>query len=53
MMHMDSVVEGSGRVSFLYELVEGVCRNSYALNVGRLAGLPFEVIDMADKIVRG
>ncbi|AOA60974.1 DNA mismatch repair protein [Komagataella phaffii CBS 7435] len=37
---------------FLYKLVEGVCENSYGLNVARMALIPEEVISKAFEISR-
>jgi DNA mismatch repair protein MSH3 len=38
---------GSGDVTFLYEVGEGVAHRSYGLNVAKLAGLPKSLIDKA------
>jgi DNA mismatch repair protein MSH3 len=39
--------DGSGDVTFLYEVGEGVAHRSYGLNVAKLAGLPKSLIDKA------
>jgi DNA mismatch repair protein MSH3 len=39
--------DGSGDVTFLYEVGEGVAHRSYGLNVAKLAGLPKSLIDRA------
>lgn len=31
-------------ITFLYKLADGACPNSFGMNVGRLAGLPAEVL---------
>ncbi|KAK4940618.1 Mismatch repair protein msh3 [Elasticomyces elasticus] len=40
-------VDGEDEVTFLYEVGEGVAHRSYGLNVGKLAGLPKVVLDVA------
>jgi DNA mismatch repair protein MSH3 len=39
--------DGSGDVTFLYEVGEGVAHRSYGLNVAKLAGLPKSLVDRA------
>ena len=39
--------DGSGDVTFLYEVGEGVAHRSYGLNVAKLAGLPKALIERA------
>jgi DNA mismatch repair protein MSH3 len=39
--------DGTGDVTFLYEVGEGVAHRSYGLNVAKLAGLPKALIDKA------
>ena len=39
--------DGSGDVTFLYEVGEGVAHRSYGLNVAKLAGLPKALLDTA------
>jgi DNA mismatch repair protein MSH3 len=39
--------DGSGDVTFLYEVGEGVAHRSYGLNVAKLAGLPKSLIERA------
>lgn len=39
--------DGSGDVTFLYEVGEGVAHRSYGLNVAKLAGLPKSLIETA------
>ncbi len=45
------VREWQGEVVFLYALVEGVSSRAYGIDVGRLAGLPGEVLDRARQIL--
>lgn len=49
---MDSETSGrtADEVTFLYKLAEGGCPKSYGTNVARLAGLPEEVIEMANEL---
>ena len=49
-MEDGEVVQVGGRAStvvFLYKLTDGLATRSYGLNVGRLAGLPSSVLDVA------
>ncbi|KAK4180755.1 muts domain V-domain-containing protein [Triangularia setosa] len=39
--------EGEEEITFLYEVAEGVAHRSYGLNVGRLARLPRQVLEVA------
>jgi len=52
--HMAYVVhetaDASQNVTFLYKLVEGACPNSFGMNVGRLAGLPQQLLDKAAEV---
>ena len=45
------VLEQNGRVVFLRKIKEGVTENSYGIHVAKLAGIPQEVIDRANKIL--
>ena len=45
------VLEQNGRVVFLRKIKEGVTENSYGIHVAKLAGIPPEVIDRANKIL--
>ncbi len=45
------VREWEGEVVFLYAMVEGVSSRAYGIDVGRLAGLPGEVLDRAKQIL--
>jgi DNA mismatch repair protein MutS len=47
-----SVKEWQGDVIFLRNLVEGAASHSYGIHVGRLAGLPSEVIERAKEILQ-
>lgn len=48
--NMDFLLGEDGRdVTFLYKLVDGVCRHSHGLNVARMAGIQESVIDAAAK----
>ena len=44
------VNESEKRVTFLYRLTEGVCPKSYGMNVAAMAGLPHEIIEVAEKV---
>lgn len=46
-----AVKEQNDEVVFLYKLVKGFADHSYGIHVGRLAGLPKEVIDRAREIL--
>lgn len=46
MFHMAYELDGE-EVVFLYRFVEGVCTNSFGMNVARLAGLPDDVMGRA------
>ncbi|KAI0216514.1 DNA mismatch repair protein msh6, partial [Massospora cicadina] len=49
LMHMDCLVDANRRdVTFLYKLTPGICPKSYGMNVARMAGLPSEIIDLAE-----
>ena len=45
------VREWEGEVVFLYAMVKGVSSRAYGIDVGRLAGLPGEVLDRAKQIL--
>ncbi len=47
-----SVHEQDGNVIFLHTLGPGAADRSYGIHVARLAGVPFEVIERADVILR-
>eukprot|EP01133_Synstelium_polycarpum_P007914 gene7914-9292_t len=48
--HMSCHVDDNAkRVIFLYKLIEGVCPNSYGMHVGAMAGVPMEVIKLAEE----
>jgi DNA mismatch repair protein MutS len=47
-----SVHEQDGNVIFLHTIVPGAADRSYGIHVARLAGVPFEVIERADVILR-
>ncbi len=49
--HMECLVEEekNNNITFLYTLGEGVCPKSFGINVARLAGLPEEVLKIAEK----
>ncbi|KAE9964542.1 hypothetical protein EG328_010369 [Venturia inaequalis] len=46
-VHMRFFEEGEEKVTFLYELGEGVAHRSYGLNVARLANVPVSVLEVA------
>lgn len=52
--HMECLVEdgdenSNSNITFLYTLGEGVCPKSFGINVARLAGLPEEVLKIAEQ----
>lgn len=50
-MHV-SAIEENGNITFLHKVKEGSVDKSYGINVAKLAGLPAEVIDRADAILK-
>ncbi|MCC8116183.1 MAG: DNA mismatch repair protein MutS [Planctomycetes bacterium] len=48
-----AVHEGEGTVVFLRKIQPGACDRSYGIHVGRLAGIPPEVLKRADEILAG
>ena len=42
------VVERDGKIHFTHRLVNGACRSSFGIEVAKLAGLPIEVIRLAE-----
>lgn len=50
-MHV-SAVEENGNITFLHKVKEGSVDKSYGINVAKLAGLPDEVIERADAILK-
>ena len=46
------VKEEGGRVVFLRRIAPGVAEKSFGIHVGAMAGLPKEVVDRADQILR-
>ena len=47
-----SAVEEDGVITFLHKVKDGSVDKSYGINVAKLAGLPDEVIDRADAILK-
>ncbi|CAL8460672.1 g202 [Coccomyxa elongata] len=52
--HMAALVSGDdaasdGHITFLYKLLSGACPKSYGLQVARLAGIPHEIINVAQQ----
>ena len=47
-----SAVEENGNITFLHKVKDGSVDKSYGINVAKLAGLPDEVIDRADSILK-
>ena len=45
------VKEWKGEIIFLYEIINGLAQSSYGIQVGKMAGLPFEVTDLAFNIL--
>ena len=50
MSYLLEQVDGQDRVTFLYKLVEGVCPESFGLNVARLSNIPESVLVRAKEI---
>jgi len=46
------VKEEGGRIVFLRRIVSGVAEKSFGIHVGAMAGLPTEVVDRADQILK-
>ena len=46
-----SINETDGKVIFLHKVMDGAVDKSYGINVAKLAGLPDEVIEGADKLL--
>ncbi|MBI3540567.1 MAG: DNA mismatch repair protein MutS [Deltaproteobacteria bacterium] len=46
------IQEQKGEIVFLYRLVPGGMSHSYGLHVGKLAGLPVEVLDRAKEVLK-
>jgi DNA mismatch repair protein MutS len=46
-----SVKEWKDQIVFLRRLIKGVCNRSYGIQVGRLAGLPEEVVKRAREVL--
>lgn len=47
-----SAVEENGTITFLHKVKDGSVDKSYGINVAKLAGLPDEVIERADSILK-
>ncbi|MBQ8192804.1 MAG: DNA mismatch repair protein MutS [Bacilli bacterium] len=47
-----AAVEEDGNITFLHKVKDGSVDKSYGINVAKLAGLPDEVIDRADAILK-
>ena len=45
------VKEWKGELIFLYEIIKGLAESSYGIQVGKMAGLPVEVTDLALNIL--
>ena len=45
------VKEWKGELIFLYEIIKGLAESSYGIQVGKMAGLPLEVTDLALNIL--
>ena len=45
-------IEDDGKVTFLHKVKEGPIDKSYGIHVARLAGLPEDLLDRADKILK-
>ena len=50
-VHVDAIEE-DGKVTFLHKVKEGPIDKSYGIHVARLAGLPEDLLDRADKILK-
>ena len=49
--HVSAIEEG-GNITFLHKVKDGSVDKSYGINVAKLAGLPLEVIERADSILK-
>jgi len=47
------VIEREGRIRFTHRLIPGACRSSFGIEVAKLAGLPAEVIALAEHYLNG
>lgn len=45
------VMEENGELVFLYQLVDGITSNSFALHTGMQAGLPQEILDRTVEVI--
>jgi DNA mismatch repair protein mutS len=50
-VHVDAIEE-DGKVTFLHKVKDGPIDKSYGIHVARLAGLPEDLLDRADKILK-
>lgn len=48
MMKMGYSCEEEGKVNFSYQLMEGVAEKSFASNVGRMVGIPKDILKRAE-----
>jgi DNA mismatch repair protein MutS len=49
-IHLDALLQND-TIIFLYQIKQGACDQSYGIDVAKLAGLPFKVIDNARHIL--
>lgn len=47
-----AVTENEGNVVFLHKIIKGASSESYGIEVAKLAGLPFEIIEKAKNILK-
>ena len=50
--HSPRVREWEGRIVFLHEMAPGAAEGSYGIHVGKLAGLPADVVARAEEVLR-
>lgn len=47
-----AVQENAGEINFLYTLLDGAAERSYGIQVAKLAGLPKQVLDRANEVLK-
>ena len=45
-----SIDESGGNISFLYRILPGIANHSYGIHAAKLAGMPKEIIEMAENV---
>lgn len=39
-------------LTFKYQVIDGISEKSYALEIAKLAGMPYQIIEKAEKILK-